>query len=127
MWATIIGAVIAAGASIWGAYANQEEAKKSQNEAKGLDSRNFGAQQSQTDFQNRFATEQAASTNALNKQQLQLSKDQLALNRNQFGEQVRMSNVGIAKDEVARIQNLLNTNVGLRDKLLGTWSNMGGR
>ena len=77
---------------------------KAAREAKVIDARNFAYQQGRDEEGDR-----------MNRETIKLSKQKLSLDRS-------LAMHGIKKDNIAQIENMFNTNIGLQDRLLKMWS-----
>jgi hypothetical protein len=102
-----LGLLIAAGASFAGSLINWSESSAARREAREMDDRNF-AYNKEIDARN-FAWQQAKDRFGME-----------ATNR-QLGEQRRMNNYSVVSDQINRLNDVLKTNVGLRDRMLALW------
>ena len=97
--------------SIIGMIMNRSSMDEAKEEAKAIDERNFGYQQSRDKVSDRFA-----------KENLKLAKSQDQLSKNRFGLESMTTGYGINKDMISKVTDLLNTDAGLRDRVLRNWS-----
>jgi outer membrane murein-binding lipoprotein Lpp len=104
----VISALIAAGAAIYGSAVTSKDKQTAGNEVRDLNNQQIAMQQEQ----NAFAEK---TTNS-----------QLGLNRAQLAETNRMNNEKISQDQLTQFQNLLNSNVGLRNSVVAAWGRVGG-
>jgi hypothetical protein len=65
--------------------------------------------------QNRFAEK-------VTKQKLGLAKEELGLQKQRFGEEKRQTNFAITRSMIKRVEDMLNTNTALKDRVLQTWA-----
>jgi hypothetical protein len=97
--------------SIIGMIMNKSSMDKAREEARDIDERNFSYQQRRDATADRFARES-----------LKLAKSQDQLAKNRFGLESMATGYNINKDMVSNVLNMLNTNTGLRDRVLRNWS-----
>lgn len=121
--ATILGALITTAAQGIGGWMNSRENKRLQDEARGLDARNFA----ETQKSNRFNQGMARKEFGLREDQLDLQRGQLGLQRDRFGLEKGMSQYKVMQNEIGKLEKLLNTNIGLQNMVLGRWGSIGGR
>lgn len=86
-----------------GAAVNASETNKAREEAERLDARNFA----ETQKANRFNQD--------------MSKAQHGLQKDRFGFDKMQAGYGINRDQLSRVENLLNSNMGLQNLVLNKW------
>lgn len=121
--ALILSALIGAAAKGIGDHMNAQETDRLHAEAQGLDKRNFA----ETQRNNRFSRSMQRKQFGLQEDRLDLQRDQFGLQQDRFGLEKGMSKYKIMQDSIAKIENLLNTNVGLQNMVLGRWGSVGRR
>lgn len=86
-----------------GAAVNSSEMNKAGEEAKRLDARNF------------------AETQKMNRFNMDMTKAQHSLQKDRFGFDKMQTGYAINQDQLARMENLLNNNMGLQNLVLSKW------